>query len=206
MSLRCMVGIHDGNYSYDTAGNCAQSVYCSRCGKTLQRTLHAWGDKQYEKDGKCVMVKYCKRCNDKAGATETVHQYSTWSEPSAACVETKTCQRCGDTETRNSHTWSPWQPAYPNDLCTLERVCLRCKKTQMNLSHEFNQYRYVQNGSCMATKVCSKCGLEDIPLFSFSAKQEELHDWGNWFANPMQRGQLIRICRRCNGKETQGLG
>ena len=162
------------------------------------------GEWYYVSDNTCQQERICERSECRKHQTRIKHpSWSEWEYKSSNnCEQERFCERCNDTETRTIHSWSSWQYKHPQGDCTEVRLCQRCSEIESRLnltSHQYDsQEYYIFPEQCYVMKICQRCNYQ-LPMM----KKE--HQWVDWFAHPQYANYLIRVCNRCNERETQSI-
>jgi len=152
----------------------------------------------------CLQERICERPECRKRQTRSRHlSWTDWQyKETNSCEQERFCERCRDEENQTVHSWSSWRYKHPEGDCTEVRFCQRCEKVESRLnlgSHQYSQQEYyVFSGQCYTEKVCQRCNYKNFTM-------RKQHQWGEWFAHPQHASQLIRLCGRCNEKETQSL-
>src|SRR5262245_62049563 len=105
----CLVGRHQGDWSYHAQDDCTQIRVCKVCQTEQQRTEHQWDDWLNVAGHPCAQSRRCGRCGQNESKVE--HQGNTWVYTNdASCDQVQLCDRCHEkgTETHQVHEWGAW--------------------------------------------------------------------------------------------------
>lgn len=158
------------------------------------------GKWSYSRQDSCEQYKICDDCSKRS--ERIAHEaWSDWDfTQSGNCNKERICTRCHETQEKVEHSWSNWYYKQEGE-CTVVRICERCEQSEEKYgltTHTFGPEKYYMfPGQCIVVMVCKRCNRQ-MPIGNE-------HDWGHWFPNPNQRHQLVRICRRCNNRETSSI-
>ena len=122
---KCLVGLHQGDWTFDAADRCSKTRLCTICGTASTRVDHHWSEWMYESTDSCELTRACERCRDIERRTE--HAWNGWHyRREDECMQLQVCGRCGASggQTRMAHKWEPW--AYSEPHCAPIRHCRRC--------------------------------------------------------------------------------
>jgi CHAT domain-containing protein len=122
---RCLIGMHQGEWALDAAGECSQTRVCLICGVKSTRVEHNWSAWEYRSVESCELLRACERCRD--AETRTEHTWGDWQYPRENdCTQVQACSRCGTCgeQTQLVHQWEPW--AYSERHRAPIRRCERC--------------------------------------------------------------------------------
>lgn len=125
---KCLLGFHQGEWSYKHPALCLQTRICTRCKTKEKRTQHEWGDWAFRAEKDCTQMRTCARC----AATDERMQHQ-WHPPQYktkdSCEQISLCARCGEetTHSRPTHRWGAWQES--DDRLT--RRCTRCGEQEV---------------------------------------------------------------------------
>jgi hypothetical protein len=153
--MRCGVGSHQGDWEYDSYGECAQTRRCSNCKALSTRVRHSWGNWQWvdpDDITSCESVRECSRCNgtqhESRHDLEWAYTLDIMGEPSdedglglklaaaasralvesyTKCEQRMSCRRCRHCDYSASRTFHDWGDWQPSRRDdTSIRVCARC--------------------------------------------------------------------------------
>ena len=122
---KCLVGLHQGDWTFDAADRCSKTRLCTICGAASTRVEHHWSEWTYESINNCELTRACERCRDLERRTE--HAWNGWQYArEGECMQLQLCGRCGASggQTQVAHMWEPW--AYSEPHCAPIRRCGRC--------------------------------------------------------------------------------
>ena len=73
---KCLVGLHQGDWTFDAADRCSKTRLCTICGAASTRVEHHWSEWTYESIDNCELTRACERCRDLERRTE--HAWNGW--------------------------------------------------------------------------------------------------------------------------------
>lgn len=154
---KCMVGLHQGDWSFPNEKDCTLIRICTRCAKESRKVEHNLGEWTYMSDGDCDQQQTCLRCE--LATHREVHQ---WQEPIRKsedhCEQVAVCSRCNaEQEAPASHLWSEWKYVSP-EACGQTQTCERCgSQSAKRTEHLWGEWHHSeQHGG--AVHVCRRCG------------------------------------------------
>lgn len=155
---RCALGLHSGDWLYESNRSCRQIRICLRCKNESRQVVHDWQAWQYVADAACEMARRCGRCREQEDKTE-----HTWGAPvygtEGTCTQARPCTRCGKTiAAGTTHVWNSW--IYDaKDRCAQTAACARCGETgkETRVSHDWSDWVASQFYSS-PVRACRRCG------------------------------------------------
>lgn len=154
---KCLVGIHQGEWSFVKEKDCTRMRICVRCATESRKVEHNLGEWAYANDGACDQQQTCSRCD--LVEQRELHE---WQEPQRrsddTCEQVIVCGRCkAEREAAPSHLWGEWEYVKP-DACGQIQTCERCdspgaKRTE----HLWGEWHHSEKHGG-EVHVCSRCG------------------------------------------------
>lgn len=123
--LACFLGMHQGEFYYQSTNKCDSVRECIHCGHRASKVAHTYGNFVYRRNGACEADSTCSRCGSVRSKAIHDYDFSTSQRKSAtSCNLVHVCKRCGDHYPAGyQHDYGPWQSfttAYQI------RYCKRC--------------------------------------------------------------------------------
>ncbi|MCA1568266.1 MAG: hypothetical protein LC803_22000 [Acidobacteria bacterium] len=153
---KCLVGIHQGDWSFVKEKDCTRIRICVKCATESRKVEHNLGEWAYLNDGACDQQQTCSRCD--LVEHREVHE---WQEPQRrsddTCEQVIVCGRCqAEKEAASSHLWGEWEYVKP-DACGQIQTCKRCgspgaKRTE----HVWGEWHHSEKHGG-EVHVCSRC-------------------------------------------------
>ena len=155
---KCLVGLHQGEWSASSQNGCTFTRVCERCGTENQKVEHPWGEWDFVADGACDQVRSCGRCRSQEQRVSHA-----WAEPRYAtegsCERHQVCERCrAEQPAPLAHVMDEWRYT-AEDVCTQQDHCTRCQApgTQRRVEHTWGDWQH-SNAHNGPVRVCRRCG------------------------------------------------
>jgi hypothetical protein len=158
MSIRCSLGWHDYNWTYNTSGSCEQRGRCRRCDTRSphSRTVHAYSSWIYLPGEDCNQTRSCQR--NATHPQESRGPIHVWG-PSAYQREGN-CERLAICERSSEHIQRTvehiWGAPIRGVQCRMTQRCTRCPHGEeyLGVSHDFLPTEDSRDGKIRRCRYC----------------------------------------------------